>query len=221
MNGTELPRITPIIRWLAAVALSIVHSLSLAQQANGCGSGWDRYVIPDRLDIVGCDFKRSCDNHDTCYGACAAGSKSAPSPQCEYLRCERGGDLFGSKACDGIRFKRLSIAAAERRAVCDANFMVDIVKLNPGNSRCTLFSAIYPSAVRVLGSRAFLGVDAMPAGWTDAQKQAYADAINELFSRWPNSRIDQYSNALKRGEIKVDFEKPMVFDPGVGLVNRP
>lgn len=207
---------------LVAVACAAVQAEASEQASNGCGSGWERYVIPDRLNIIGCDFKQSCDNHDACYGACMSRAQQVSSPQCDYLRCERGGDLFGLKTCDGIRFKRLRVAAAERRAVCDANFMVDIVKLNPGNARCTLFSAIYPSAVRVLGARAFVGVDALDISWTEEQKVPYASAINELYRHWSTSRIEQYINAINVGEVKVNFDKPIVFDPDVGLVNlRP
>lgn len=218
----ERRRTLSIIFWLAAVAFAGVQAEASAQESNGCGSGWERHVIPDRLNIIGCDFKQSCDNHDACYGTCLSRAHQVSSPQCEYLRCERSGDLFGSKACDGIRFKRLRVAAAERRAVCDANFMVDIVKLNPENARCTLFSAIYPSAVRVLGSRAFVGINVLDTSWTEEQKLAYASAINDLYRQWSSSRIEQYVNALNGGKVKVDFDKPIAFDPGVGLINvRP
>lgn len=207
------------IRVLAAAGFAIAHTVALAQEVNGCGTGWNRYVVPDRLKIIGCEFKQSCDNHDRCYGACSHGAPGSALPQCEYLRCEANGDLFGTKTCDGIRFKRLRIKAEERRAKCDANFMVDIPKLNPGNARCTLFSAIYPSAVRILGQRACVGIDALQTAWTDAQKDAYAKAINDLYLQWSEERIERYVGALRRGDISVDFGKPIVFDFNLGLKN--
>lgn len=121
-----------IISLLAAIAGAV-----FAQQTNGCGSGVERYVVPDRLKIIGCDFKQSCDQHDVCYGACSSTLQNNMPPQCEYLRCQLGGDLYGSNICDSVKFRRLRIAAEERRAKCDAEFMVNLVKNNPGNSRCT------------------------------------------------------------------------------------
>lgn len=207
------------MRQLFAILIAVLQSATYAQQANGCGSGIERYVIPDKLRIVGCDFKRSCDAHDVCYGACSATPSNNESPQCEYLRCQKGGDLYGSTTCDSIKFRRLGVAADERRVICDAKFMVDIVKYNPGNSRCTLFSALYPSAVRVLGSRSFVGIDSAKSTWSEEDKSAYASAINELFSTWSEPRIGQYTKALNEGKANVDLNKPLRFDPRIGLVN--
>ena len=196
-----------------------LQSTAYGQQVNGCGSGIERYVIPDKLEIIGCDFKKSCDEHDVCYGSCSVTPNKNKLPQCEYLRCQSGGDLYGSKTCDSIKFRRLEIAANERRVTCDAKFMVDIIKNNPGNSRCTLFSALYPFAVRLLGSRAFVGIDSMALAWPEEDKNAYATAINDLFSTWSDLRIDQYTKALSEGKANVDLNRPLRFDPNIGLVN--
>jgi hypothetical protein len=225
MNRPRPREYLSVIRMLATAAISLyaaISATSMAQPTNGCGSasGIGQYVIPDRLTSIGCDFKQSCDNHDVCYGACIPGTPKSSTPQCEYRKCEPNGELYGQKVCDGLRFKRLRTEAEERRAVCDANFMVDIVKLNPGNARCTLFSAIYPFAVRVLGTSSFVGVEQAQNAWTEAQKQAYANAINEFYSKWSDARIEMFTKALNRGDIKVDFGAPLVFDPITGLKNQ-
>lgn len=209
----------------AATAISlytVIQGAAWAQPTNGCGSasGIGKYVIPDSLSIIGCNFKKSCDNHDICYGACIPGTPKASLPQCEYRKCEPGGELYGQEICDGVKFKRLQTVAEERRAVCDARFMVDIVKLNPGNARCTFFSGIYPFAVRVLGTSSFVGIEQYPNTWTEAQKQAYAHAINEFYRQWSDARIEMYIQAFNRGDIKVDFGAPIVFDPKTGLKNQ-
>lgn len=225
MNQPRSHKSLGYIRMFAATAISlyaVIQGISWAQPTNGCGSasGIGKYVIPDRLNSIGCDFKQSCDNHDICYGACIPGTLKASTLQCEYRKCEPSGELYGQKVCDGLQFKRLRTEAEERRAVCDAHFMVDIVKLNPGNVRCTFFSGIYPFAVRVLGTSSFVGVEPYPNAWTEAQKQAYANAINEFYRQWPDKRIEMYTKALNRGDIKVDFGAPIVFDPRTGLKNQ-
>ena len=202
----------------SALVAAQSSTVTTASEPNGCGTGWNRSVIPDKIKFIGCDFKKSCDEHDVCYGACTALGATTSLPQCEYLRCQPGGDLYGKKECDGIKFRRLGIAANERRAECDGKFMVSIVRNNPGNSRCTLFSAIYPFAVRILGSRAFVGVDTAQ-GWTEDQKNAYATAINRMFAEWNDERISRYAAALKDGKIKVDFNTPIGFDDKLGIVN--
>ena len=42
---------------------------------NGCGSGWSKYLVPDRdyltwFALEDADFGPACDNHDRCYGTC-------------------------------------------------------------------------------------------------------------------------------------------------------
>lgn len=149
-----------ITRLLLAIALQVLiwplaHGQS-ATRPNGCGSGWERFIVPDRIKLIGCDFRASCDQHDLCYGACGTYESGKSPPQCEYLRCKEGGDLYGKEECDSIKFRRLGITAEQRRVKCDADFMINIVANNPGNARCELFSAVYPFAVRVLGSKAFV-----------------------------------------------------------------
>ena len=217
--------IFPVKTWLRLTcALLFLYSPSLFAQpdlsTNGCGNGWGRYVIPDRIKPIGCEFKSSCDKHDVCYGSCGSFKTNVSLPQCEYLRCAPGGDLYKKPECDTIKFRRLSIAAEERRVQCDAGFMVDIVKANPGNARCTLFSGIYPFAVRVLGSNAFVGLDEYSGGiWTEDEKRKYAEAINSLFSEWSDEQILAYTKQWQKETPKVDLSRPIFFDKKKGLRN--
>ena len=141
-------------------------------------------------------------------------------PQCEYRRCERGGDLHGQSDCDGTRFRALRSASMERKAFCDTSFYSDLVSLNPDRPQCRLFSWLYPFAVKVFGASAFIGVDGtVTAAFTEEQKQVYADAINAMLSQWSPEQLGRFEEGLKSGSIKVDFTKQLAFDSARGLFN--
>ena len=215
-----------LFRWAASAAVAIgfsLHAGAWAQQraplTNGCGSGWNSYLVPDRIKPLACEFKSSCDRHVTCYGSCVNASLS-DKPQCEYLRCEKGGDLFGQNECDGTRFNALKTAATARRAICDNNFYDDLVKFNPNRPQCRIFAWLYPFAVKVFGASAFIGIDGTTvAAFTEAEKQAYADAINTMLSQWSPEQLTRFEEGLKAGTIKVDLTKKLAFDPARGLFN--
>ena len=210
-------------RRAAMLALALCLSgWSAAQETNGCGTGWNRYLIPDKLKIIGCNFRPACDAHDVCYGRCFGFTLGSSPPQCEYLRCERGGDLAGQSACDSVAFRENRLAAQERRVLCDAAFMVDISRTNPGNARCDLFSGLYPFAVRVLGAKNFLGMEPPDrVTMSQADQQRYASAINELMAKWPSDRLADLARQIREGTSGVDLTKPIEFDAQSGLRNRP
>ncbi|NCT84021.1 MAG: hypothetical protein GXC94_12795 [Comamonadaceae bacterium] len=208
-------------KMLLVVAL-IVAPLAAAQETNGCGSGWNRYLVPDSLRIVGCNFRPACDAHDICYGRCTVFKPGSSPPQCEYLRCESGGDLAGKPICHSTSFRDNRLAAEERRVKCDAAFMVDIVRSNPGNARCELFSGLYPFAVRVLGAKNFMGMDGSEqVAMSKADRQRYARAIQQLLDTWPEDRLAALALQIREGKAGVDLNRPIEFDPKRGLRNRP
>jgi hypothetical protein len=191
-----------------------------ATETNGCGTGWNRFLVPDRIKIIGCDFKKACDNHDVCYGQCSKFSAGSSPAQCEYLRCEKDGDLFAKQECDSVAFRNNKTAATNRRAECDGAFMVDITKTNPNNPKCDLFSGLYPFAVRTLGRKNFLGMeDAEQPSMSDADQSRYADAINKLLSTWPTDKQAMLAKQIREGKANVDLTQPIVFDPNIGLRN--
>ena len=71
----------------------------LKSQPNGCGSGWSVYLVLDSIPLAHCTFRAACDGHDDCYGKCEGRVQDRRAPQCEYLRCRQGGDLFKQPAC--------------------------------------------------------------------------------------------------------------------------
>lgn len=199
----------------------LLATAAAAQETNGCGSGWNSHLVPDGLKIIGCNFKPACDAHDICYGRCMGFKPGKAPAQCEYLRCLSGGDLVGKPVCDSVAFREQQLAARDRRVRCDANFMIDITRSNPGNARCDLFSGLYPFAVRVLGAKNFLGMDTLDeVAMSKADKQRYVDAINELLATWPDERLSDLARQIRSGDAPVDLMQPIEFDPEVGLRNR-
>jgi hypothetical protein len=84
----------------------------LASKPNGCGSSWTIYLVPDSIPVAECTFRPACDQHDNCYGKCEGRAKDIRAPQCAYLRCRSGGDLFNSAQCKtDSNLKRLELEA--------------------------------------------------------------------------------------------------------------
>jgi hypothetical protein len=204
----------------AVVAAALVLAAAGAQaQGNGCGTGWNRYLVPDEIKPLGCSFRSACARHDDCYGRCAAQSGPAKPAQCEYLACEPGGALHQQPVCDSVAYRRLRLAAHQRRTVCDAQFMVDLDSDNADKPKCLFWTALYPFAVRVLGGQAFLGADASATLVSEPERRAYANAVNELLDTWSDEQIRAYAQTIRRGEQPVDLGRPIVFDRRSGLRN--
>jgi len=204
---------------IAAASFAMQPSTWAQSPVNGCGSGWNSYLVPDRIKPLRCEFKAACDRHDICYGDCENASL-LDKPQCEYRRCKTGGDLYGQSECDGTRFAALRKAATQRKTICDKNFYTDLVNLNPDRPQCRVFTWLYPFAVKVLGESAFIGIDgSVTAAFTEAQKQTYADAINAMLTQWTPQQLVQFEEGLKSGAIKVDLTRQLAFDPARGLFN--
>jgi hypothetical protein len=218
-------KISSMIRLLKIVSYCVVamaYSGIYAQAVtapNGCGTGWNRYLVPDRIKLVGCEFKAACDAHDICYGACESGGAQAKESQCEYLRCQSGGNLHGQAICDDAQFRKLRIASVNRRAECDGKFLIKLQEINPEKPHCTLFTALYPFAVRVLGGKAFIGADSLDAQYSEEEKRKYAEALNQLFEKWPQEKLRQFEADFKAGNTKLDMTKPIRFDATRGLIN--
>ena len=190
-----------------------------AQGTTGCGSGWNRPFMPDRIRPLSCEFKQACDLHDVCYGACED-PKNAKLPQCEYLRCEKGGDLVGQSACQSVYFGTLREAARTRKETCDTAFEKDIVDLNPNRPQCSFFSWLYPNTVRLLGNSSFVGIDPASSSTLSQEEQEKSlDAINAFFKEWSAAQIKTFEEQVRKGAIKLDFERPLRFDKQRGLFN--
>lgn len=208
-------------KYIALLLLVTVSFSSTAQPAppNGCGSGWNQPVIPDDIKIIGCTFKVACDSHDICYGDCDKLQKKS-LPQCSYLRCVKGGDLYGKSQCDDVGMKSIRIEAENRRATCDAAFLVDLVKINPGNSKCNLFTGLYPFVVHLLGTEPFRGMhQSNNTPLTKEQRLQSTEAFNLMLNDWPKEKQDQFLADIKNGKIKVDFSKSIRIGANKEIVN--
>lgn len=124
---------------------------------NGCGAA-DGMKVPDT--ILGCNFRAACEAHDNCYSACMNGGMTAGQPQCEYLRCLIGGDLFGSELCKTEKYTSLQGQAIGRKASCDAQFFQVMANDNAGY--CRLFARGYQAAVIFGGKGSFNGMEVPP-----------------------------------------------------------
>lgn len=198
--------------------LLIIAPISNADP-NGCGTGWNTYLVPDKLRITGCDFKESCNEHDVCYSKCDQIEGNEQSSECVYKKCLPTGSLSGSVICESVEFRKHKIASNNRRAKCDADFMVNIVNYNPGNSKCTFYSALYPFFVRIFGNKSFLGVDNLGSSFTDEEKDAYINSLNDMLESWTPEQLEYYSEQLKSSNPPVDLSKPIKFNPSKGLYN--
>jgi hypothetical protein len=206
-----------------AVASVLGPCVAKAQMTNGCGTGWNRYIVPDEIQPLGCSFRAACDGHDVCYGRCVETPLNGQTraPHCEYLDCEPGGVLAGNEVCDTQRFDVLRRLAHRRRTQCDAQFMLDLDANNADKPRCLLFTAFYPFMVRVLGGSAFLGADASAVIVPLEERKSYMDAFNAMLTGWSDVQMQVYANRLRAGQVGTDFSGPIVFDPLTGFRKAP
>ena len=150
----------------------------------------------------------------------SAGGEQPKLPQCEYLRCEKGGDLVGQSACQSVYFGTLREAARTRKETCDTAFEKDIVDLNPNRPQCSFFSWLYPNTVRLLGNSSFVGIDPASSSTLSQEEQEKSlDAINAFFKEWSAAQIKTFEEQVRKGAIKLDFERPLRFDKQRGLFN--
>jgi hypothetical protein len=186
-------------------------------EVDGCGTGWNTWLVPDSLPLLQCNFQSACNKHDQCYGKCEGRALDPKAPHCEYLRCRKGGDLAGSQTCNtNVRLVRVNLAAMERRQKCDVAFEVDIRTDNVRKPVCHAFARVYRLAVKYWGEGAFIGID--PLGRTLGQPMdQYMGAIREFFEKGTPQQFEEWAKTT--GEPAVDFNAPIRFDPARGLVN--
>ena len=131
-----------------------------------------------------------------------------------------GGDLVGQSACQSVYFGTLREAARTRKETCDTAFEKDIVDLNPNRPQCSFFSWLYPNTVRLLGNSSFVGIDPASSSTLSQEEQEKSlDAINAFFKEWSAAQIKTFEEQVRKGAIKLDFERPLRFDKQRGLFN--
>ena len=185
----------------------------LKSQPNGCGSGWSVYLVPDSIPLAHCTFRAACDGHDDCYGKCEGRVQDRRAPQCEYLRCREGGDLYKQPRCQSDpKFAKLDREAQKRRSACDKEIGAKIRKINAGKPVCQAFAYVYENAVKRFGDPFFKGIRISSLLQS---KEEYDDAIREFFRRGMPDEFEAFN------AHPPSFDRDLTYEPGKGLINVP
>lgn len=202
--------------WIGALLL--VHfTSSVLAQPNGCGTGWNVYLIPDRIPILQCKFGDSCNRHDACYSVCLTRTDG----DCEYRRCRPGGDLNGSARCrTDVNLLLLGGKAQERRSSCDASFYTSMRAANQGKFACEALAIVYRDAVKFFGDPAFagFGIANPPPAWKQSQDE-YNKALAEFFTRSSVDDFRRFVEAADAGRPTVNLCGRLQYIEGTGLMN--
>ena len=185
---------------------------------NGCGTGWNSYLVPNEIPLAGCKFEQACNAHDLCYSKCVS-KDNLDNPLCKYKRCWTPGDLKGKKICQDPEYGRLVNAAVERKNTCDQSFYNKLVSDNQNVPICDKFARIYRYAVSKLGGDAFNGLG-VSFGLTSEQQRNNREAIGKLLTTWPQSRIEGYVAEMEAGRKVINWNKELKFDQDIGLVQK-
>lgn len=187
---------------------------NMPSSPNGCGTGWNRYLVPDSIPVLQCDLHTACNSHDVCYAKC----ETTLEGDCEYRRCRKDGDLQGNAKCKtDLRLQLLNAKAVERRLQCDISLAKDIQDNNSGKWVCKAFALIYREAVKNWGEDAFLG--ASQAGEISQSRESYEAAIKEFFKDGTEAQFRALVESAEAGKPMVDMKKDIDFTPESGLVN--
>jgi hypothetical protein len=200
----------------------IIEAQAQVQEAqgpstNGCGSGWSLAFVPNRVHLANCQFEESCNSHDRCYGQCNPGGALFGTPSCNYLKCRRGGLWYRTSQCDGKAISLLDTAAGNRRLMCDRQLGIDIVRSNPKKPVCEALGWVYQEAVSLLGNPNFSGLG------NDDDKQSkieYEQELKKFLAKATEQELQDFSRAKSAGSSLVDLTKPIIYQPGKGIVNR-
>jgi hypothetical protein len=188
-----------------------------ATSVNGCGSGWNVWIVPDSIPILGCQFQDACNKHDICYGKC----EGSNTQECSYLRCKSGGDLYGTNQCrKDISLLRSWLDSRTRKATCDQNLHDAIVAANPGKFVCSALGVVYRLAVKEWGDAAFsgLGDGTTIEAWRQP-KEEYDRAISDFFRLGTPAQFEEFVRSQESTYPKVNFNLPLRFDTEHGLTN--
>lgn len=198
-------------------APSIIKTQNPTTTVNGCGSGWNVWVVPDSIPILNCQFRDACNKHDICYGKC----EGSNAPECAYLRCKSGGDLYGSDQCrTDLALLRSWTDSQARKATCDHNLGDTIVSANPGRFVCGALGIVYRKAVKEWGGSAFSGLgDGQTIEAWRQPKDEYDKAIRDFFRLATPEQFEDFIRSQNSSNPKVKFNHPLRFDPERGLVN--
>jgi len=128
--------------WFFAFITALSFSVAAQDFNNGCGSGWNEPIVPDRIGPLCIDFRASCANHDNCYS-----------------KCLEGGENYGKPICNQTDKEQKE----GRRAICDTTFLNNMHEAcsacDPARQHvCRGVAAIYEIAVQNAGRGLFNGI---------------------------------------------------------------
>lgn len=189
----------------------------LAAEANGCGSGWSTHVVPDKIRLLNCSMKGSCDTHDKCYSEC----EGRVDDICEYQKCRPKGKLYGSISCaTDNHLIVLGRAAQVRRAICDDKLAFDIATSNPASWGCQAVAIIYRKAVKLWGDDAFNGYSAsdQPLAWAQTQEE-YDKAIADFIEFSDENDFRKFVESAQSTKPNVNFCGRLMYSKELGLTN--
>jgi hypothetical protein len=184
---------------------------------NGCGSGWNVWVVPNSIPLFSCKFKSCCDDHDYCYSRCEGRVDS----ECVYMRCREGGDLYGTSQCTtDEELLNSRIDADNRKRSCDNNFYARMREINKGKSVCEALAIVYRDAVKKWGDPSFsgLGEFAVPEAWSQP-KEDYDSALIRFFSAGTKKQFSDFVRSNDQNNSEVHLDKPLRYDAKAGLQN--
>lgn len=186
-------------------------------QPNGCGSGWSTYLVPDKIALLQCTMKSSCDAHDNCYSVCEGRTDGI----CQYRKCRVGGELAGQDAClIQPALLQSAGAAMTRRAQCDVKMAEGIIEANPNRWPCRAVAIIYREAVKLWGDGAFAGYGSneTPAAWKQTQGE-YEAAIAAFLAKANEADFKKFVQSYEQGKDKLNFCGRLQYVDGEGIKN--
>lgn len=183
---------------------------------NGCGTGWNTYLVPDNIPLANCKLQAACNAHDVCYSKCLA-VENKDNSLCIYKKCLIAGNK--EKICGSPAYVRIRQQAMDRKTSCDSNFYSQIIADNQSKPICKNFARLYKFAVTHLGKSAFSGMG-ISGGLTKEQQNENLNALNNLLTKWPENRIQSYLSDVESGKVNINWEKPLTFNENSGLIEQ-
>jgi hypothetical protein len=197
-------------------AAGLLEPANPTEFQNGCGSGWNRYLVPDEIPLVGCSLHNACNAHDVCYSKCLA-LENQDNPLCLYRKCL--GEGRDDAICGSPDYVNIQEKAVNRKIGCDDRFYNQIIEENDGKPLCSNFAGIYRFAVQYFGGGSFAGLGTS-GGLTKQQQSENIQAIGDLLATWPDSRVRPYLAGIQSGTVHVNWGKPLYFNQNAGLLEK-
>lgn len=207
---------------LAPLIFYLICTSVVAQgTVNGCGAGITAWLTPDSIPVIQCKFVEACNVHDVCYGRCEGLKPEHSAQDCAYLKCKKGGKLYGTAPCEtDVSIVKSLVAAADRRTICDCKFKDDLLKRNLERPACKAFAEVYYRAAQFAGDKHFAGV--RPTGLMVLQSRAeYDEVLSRFFREASDDQFDAVVTTLQSNSGRLNLRAALQFSKDTGLSNKP